>query len=210
MHEHTHTHTHALTHTPSEQPLCEWAAWAANNSCICPNALMIRLSSGSHLSSPAGVKSTNTCSLSIGSIDRRIGLYTPMWTGLHRDTHSHSIHYHSHHLFFFLPTATALIFLAGKHMVRSLTLTNMSSSDLRRFSSFSISIWHVWQTYRWLTAGPPPYLQGAVHINSHRWNQRHKGNHTATVSTLSNGRCDNVYSLQPVAHSRRVLCMYLL
>ena len=62
---------------------------------------MIRLSSGSHLSSPAGVKSTNTCSLSIGSIDRRIGLYTPMWTGLHRDTRSHSIHYHSHHLFFF-------------------------------------------------------------------------------------------------------------
>lgn len=58
--------------------------------------------------------------------------------------------------------------VTGEHTVRRLTLTNMSSSDLRRFSSFSISIWHVWQTYRWLTAGPPPYLRGAAHSNSRR------------------------------------------
>lgn len=57
--------------------------------------------------------------------------------------------------------------------IAALTRTNMSSSFLRRFSSFSISVWHVWQTYKWLTAGPPPYL-----INSQQWecnnNQRFK------------------------------------
>lgn len=47
-----------------------------------------------------------------------------------------------------------------KTKLNRLTRTNMSSSDLRRFSSFSISVWQVWQTYRWLTAGPPPYLRG--------------------------------------------------
>lgn len=75
-----------------------------------------------------------------------------------------------------------LTFLLVNVCLKCLTLTNMSSSDLRRFSSFSISIWHVWQTYRWLTAGPPPYLQGEVHINSHR-NELYKGSYTATVNT---------------------------
>lgn len=45
----------------------------------------------------------------------------------------------------------------------------MSSSCLRLFSSFSISVWHVWQTYRWLTAGPPPYLRETVHTKLTRY-----------------------------------------
>lgn len=129
---------------------------------------MIRLSSGSHLSSPAGVKSTNTCSLSTGSIDRRIGLYTGLGTGLHRGSLTHKALLLTPIFTVAKPQSSLLLMgLAGECMVRKLTLTNMSSSDLRRFSSFSISIWHVWQTYRWLTAGPPPYLQGVAHTNSH-------------------------------------------
>lgn len=58
----------------------------------------------------------------------------------------------------------------------TLTRMNMSSSFFRRFSNFSISSWHVWQTYRWLTAGPPPYLvtmatvtnSSETHTHTHR------------------------------------------
>ncbi len=70
---------------------------------------MIRLLSGSHLSSPAGVKSTGTCSLSTGSIDRRTGIHTPISTGLHRGSLTHNA-------LSLTPTVTvarSLIFLAA-------------------------------------------------------------------------------------------------
>lgn len=39
------------------------------------------------------------------------------------------------------------------------TRIKISNSVFLLLSIFSASIWQVWQMYRWLTAGPPPYLK---------------------------------------------------
>ena len=125
------------------------------------------------------VTSTNTCSLSTGYIDWMIHpiQHIPNDWRLHTGSLTHdelslTLVFNCLRL---KASVSAPDFTDKRLVFKSLTRTNMSSSVLRRFSDFSISTWHVWQTYRWLTAGPPPYLRRRVHISSQGLNYHNRG-----------------------------------